>query len=101
MCVCVRACSQAFGKHLWSHELAYAQTMIGRDVRNNSAWNQRAFVLRHRLGVDICEWDMLPTERKALQQDPSRVLLARELEYVGAQVRQWGPYSFAASNRRF
>jgi protein farnesyltransferase/geranylgeranyltransferase type-1 subunit alpha len=33
----------------WEQELAYVEAMINRDVRNNSAWNQRAFLLKVRL----------------------------------------------------
>ncbi len=31
----------------WDQELEFAAEMIGRDVRNNTAWNQRMFVLQH------------------------------------------------------
>ena len=34
---------------IWTHELAYTDELIGKDIRNNSAWNQRWFVT-HRDG---------------------------------------------------
>ena len=40
---------QAFG--LWHSELSFVEEMIDRDVRNNSAWNQRFFVLSWMLEV--------------------------------------------------
>lgn len=40
----VRAC------HLWDKELTFVANMIAADVRNNSAWNQRMFVLQGRSG---------------------------------------------------
>lgn len=35
----------AFG--LWQEELSFVGAMLQQDLRNNSAWNQRAFVLRN------------------------------------------------------
>lgn len=32
---------------LFDNELAYIDSLLSRDVRNNSAWNQRFFVLKH------------------------------------------------------
>lgn len=32
---------------LFENELAYTDKLISEDVRNNSAWNQRYFVLEH------------------------------------------------------
>ena len=42
----------------WEAELAFAAELIDRDVRNNSAWNQRMFVLQHmtRPGGDDDAW---------------------------------------------
>ena len=34
---------------LWLGEFAYVEEMLDRDVRNNSAWNQRFFVLKNML----------------------------------------------------
>ena len=31
--------------NLWESELEYTTSMLTKDVRNNSAWNQRLFVL--------------------------------------------------------
>lgn len=30
---------------LWPNELAYVEVLLAADVRNNSAWNQRWFVI--------------------------------------------------------
>lgn len=41
---------------LFDDELAYVDTLISADVRNNSAWNQRFFVLKHTgLGADVLQ----------------------------------------------
>jgi protein farnesyltransferase/geranylgeranyltransferase type-1 subunit alpha len=32
---------------LWSNELEYVDSLIRRDIRNNSAWNQRYFVINN------------------------------------------------------
>lgn len=42
---------QAFG--LWQSELGFVEEMIDRDVRNNSAWSQRAYVLKCTLEAGI------------------------------------------------
>ena len=36
---------------LWASELAYAETLIAADVRNNSAWSQRWFVVHGAPGT--------------------------------------------------
>ncbi len=36
-------CTQTFG--LWGGELDYVDTLLKLDLRNNSAWNQRYFVI--------------------------------------------------------
>eukprot|EP00983_Pelagomonas_calceolata_P099924 1158509-Pelagomonas_calceolata.AAC.10 len=77
---------KAFGGHLWASELAYAQDMVSRDVRNNSAWNQRAFLLRHKLEAEMGEWNVLSPEQQRQQAHPLSAMLAAELEYVAAQV---------------
>lgn len=33
--------------NLWSSEISYVETLLTRDVRNNSAWNQRWFVVHN------------------------------------------------------
>lgn len=33
--------------NLWDDELDYVDTLLEDDVRNNSAWNQRYFVVSH------------------------------------------------------
>eukprot|EP00198_Chlamydomonas_reinhardtii_P000591 XP_001689926.1 farnesyltranstransferase [Chlamydomonas reinhardtii] len=64
---------------LWEAELAFADEFIGRDVRNNTAWNQRMFVwkamgqearLRLQGGGDDAGW------------------LRSELEYIAAAVQK-------------
>ncbi|KAG2493695.1 hypothetical protein HYH03_008209 [Edaphochlamys debaryana] len=54
----------------WAAELAFAAELIERDVRNNTAWNQRMFCLQHmpREGADDAAW------------------LRRELEYVAGAI---------------
>lgn len=41
--------AQAFGGELLARELEFAEAMLERDLRNNSAWNQRALCVRHEL----------------------------------------------------
>lgn len=36
----------------WEGELDYTQTLIGMDIRNNSAWNHRFYVLEHTTKLD-------------------------------------------------
>lgn len=36
-----------FSKSLFDNELVFVDRLIGADLRNNSAWNQRYFVLNH------------------------------------------------------
>ena len=33
---------------LWDRELAFVDSLLEQDFRNNSAWNQRFFILTHR-----------------------------------------------------
>lgn len=40
-----QAIISAFGGSLWAEELEYTAELLEADVRNNSAWNQRAFVM--------------------------------------------------------
>lgn len=35
---------------LWDNELDYVDKLLEDDVRNNSAWNQRYFVINHTTG---------------------------------------------------
>lgn len=39
-----------FAKSLFDNELVFVDKLIGADLRNNSAWNQRYFVLNHTDG---------------------------------------------------
>lgn len=73
---------QAYGGKLWDEELLFSDCMIEKDVRNNSAWNQRAFLVRHQLqqAQSKVQGDAAAS-REALD-----VLLERELEYVCAKV---------------
>ena len=45
---------QAF--NLWDGELDYIREMLVKDIRNNSAWNQRWFVLMNgpRVRLRVC-----------------------------------------------
>jgi protein farnesyltransferase/geranylgeranyltransferase type-1 subunit alpha len=40
----------------WQQEMEYLEELLQQDVRNNSAWNQRAFVIRvsHQAGGCCC-----------------------------------------------
>lgn len=93
-------CLQAFG--LWEKELDFVEEMVKRDVRNNSAWNQRGYVVKHMLEAaasqgtigmdadvqpDSCSTAsgtglQVPGPSVALLHD----LLRRELAYVEQQV---------------
>lgn len=46
-CGAPSAAQQAQARALWANELAFTERMLRQDVRNNSAWNQRIFVLRN------------------------------------------------------
>ena len=35
---------------LWDSELEFVERLLEEDVRNNSAWNQRHFVISHTTG---------------------------------------------------
>lgn len=35
---------------LWDSELEFVENLLEDDVRNNSAWNQRHFVISHTTG---------------------------------------------------
>lgn len=35
---------------LWDNELEFVETLLEEDVRNNSAWNQRHFVISQTTG---------------------------------------------------
>ena len=37
---------------LWSDELAFTSKLINEDIRNNSAWNQRYFVLANTTDLE-------------------------------------------------
>ena len=54
VCICIRPCRQwvlsEFG--LWDGELSYITRLITEDVRNNSAWNQRYFVVVNTTGFN-------------------------------------------------
>ena len=36
---------------VWEHEVDYIDSLLATDVRNNSAWNQRFYVLSHTLDL--------------------------------------------------
>lgn len=46
LCVCVCLCGAQEYK-MWDGELEYVEELLEEDVRNNSAWNQRHFVISH------------------------------------------------------
>ena len=35
---------------LWEGELDFVDTLINNDMRNNSAWNERYFIIQHTTG---------------------------------------------------
>lgn len=43
-------CVQEF--KLWDDELDYVEQLLKEDVRNNSVWNQRHFVISNTTGYD-------------------------------------------------
>lgn len=45
MCLCLCICFQEY--NLWDGELEYVEELLEEDVRNNSAWNQRHYVISH------------------------------------------------------
>ncbi len=124
-CVACARPAQEFGGALWEEELAYLEQRIRDDLRNNSAWNQRAFVLTHQLrqlaadggggaagpggGVEgaageVADGGELPPTNAAAAAmagvvvGPAlRALLLREVRYVAAQVRLACCFSARAS----
>jgi hypothetical protein len=97
--------------------------MISSDVRNNSAWNQRAFVLQHKLAADSIELLPAADQQQQLEQrqeqqlppqmqqehaqpqpdhqmqasTPLQALVTRELEYVSSKVWACGVPSMPQS----
>lgn len=57
---------------LWDSEIPYIESLLRADVRNNSAWNHRWFV----------------TFGREEGQDIDESILAREIEYAKAAIRQ-------------
>jgi len=56
----------------WEAELEYTEHMITKDVRNNSAWNHRFFVLQHlkRLDKQAIDWAMERVKRTPSNESP-------------------------------
>lgn len=47
------------GRSLFENELVFVDRLIGADLRNNSAWNQRYFVLNHTgFGDDVIHYEL-------------------------------------------
>lgn len=92
---------------LWSQELLYVQELIDQDIRNNSAWNQRAFVLQKAPeNKDHC---LLPPEQRYNTEHDyvaGKILLVAHNEsawaYLGGLVT-WpaAPPAALATDRRF
>ncbi|CAH1758057.1 1190_t:CDS:10 [Entrophospora sp. SA101] len=55
--------------NLWDEELLYLDTLLDNDIRNNSAWNQRYFVLFHN------------------PKEPSDDLISREINYAISKIK--------------
>ncbi|KAL8674349.1 MAG: hypothetical protein Q9168_001278, partial [Polycauliona sp. 1 TL-2023] len=67
---------------LWDSELSYVESLITSDVRNNSAWNHRWFILfgQH---VDPSSGKGMDVVGNIVDED----LLDREVEYTMAKIR--------------
>ncbi|PWA23481.1 hypothetical protein CCH79_00005800 [Gambusia affinis] len=64
---------------LWDNELDFVENLLDEDVRNNSAWNQRHFVISHTTGFS----------------DPA--IVQREIQYCLNQIRK-APHNESAWN---
>ncbi len=51
---------------LWADELQYVDLLLLDDLRNNSAWNQRYFVVEHTTGFTD---DVIAKEIESVAQD--------------------------------
>ncbi|GAX74302.1 hypothetical protein CEUSTIGMA_g1751.t1 [Chlamydomonas eustigma] len=73
---------EAFG--LWEIELLYVEEMIDRDIRNNSAWNQRAFIMKSQLqlsaGIADEQTTVMASSPRILGIPPSGI--TADLTYV-------------------
>eukprot|EP00239_Pterosperma_sp_CCMP1384_P009374 CAMPEP_0197862592 /NCGR_PEP_ID=MMETSP1438-20131217/39466_1 /TAXON_ID=1461541 /ORGANISM="Pterosperma sp., Strain CCMP1384" /LENGTH=307 /DNA_ID=CAMNT_0043480197 /DNA_START=57 /DNA_END=980 /DNA_ORIENTATION=- len=64
----------------WEGEEAYVDDMLAKDLRNNSAWNQRWFVLI-RGGKE--------PERQALQRDTEMLILLPRIRHIPDNESSW------------
>jgi protein farnesyltransferase/geranylgeranyltransferase type-1 subunit alpha len=72
---------QEFGDQAtWAQELLYCDSMLQKDVRNNSAWNQRAFIIRLQLQAA----QGVPSTSNADMDPVLKHVLLHELEYAAA-----------------
>jgi hypothetical protein len=89
---CARPASalQAVGGALWEAELSYCDSHIQQDVRNNSAWSQRAFIRRHQATTTKTTLPGAPPPRAALVQAglPLAVaqMVVQDLEYLATHI---------------
>lgn len=77
-----------FGR--WKQEWAYAQQMVAEDPRNNSAWNQRGWLLGKSLSARLKRQADLEAQSpdqsdKALQEDPSDL----QPRFLTGSIRDW------------
>ncbi|GIL49286.1 hypothetical protein Vafri_5417 [Volvox africanus] len=85
----------------WQAELAFAEEFIRRDVRNNSAWNQRMFVLKHMpsSGRDDAAWlrSELSYVAEAIRHAPRNEAPWRYLTGIFATLEPWSSQPHALS----
>lgn len=93
---------------MFDNELTYVDQLIGEDMRNNSAWNQRFFVLQHTgLTPEVCEREVryvINRIRLIKNNESTWNFLRGLLEYSGGldQIPEVGEFCeelFAANNR--
>lgn len=66
---------------LWDSELPYIETLLQEDVRNNSAWNHRWFVVFGRYDIPNTGID-----RAAMGQGLDPGVVEREIEYTKSSI---------------
>ncbi len=57
---------------MWHNELAYVESLINKDIRNNSAWNQRYFVINNT--KDTSSPETINAEIKFCQEKIGKVV---------------------------
>jgi protein farnesyltransferase/geranylgeranyltransferase type-1 subunit alpha len=75
---------------LWNDEMAFVEHMISEDARNNSAWNYRWFLLRHRGHAGTITTTTTKTMPPRVVLSPAQAV--EEVDYVMASIEQ-DPYN--------